>query len=1303
MAELGKPIKVLRVNPDRADVFTSTPEQLRLAIETIQDEYPPERRQSLRSFGDFPEKYRWEHSFSQGDFPAVQVRSLIGLDGIMPLVYMSAVGSDTEEEAESDTFIHVRPAQRTRAIVNNRPAGVAPEELINVIGIQVDPARLGEEIRQGLSSSLRNQIVAGSYDFAGGLSVGLTRAYFSCGPAVPTPPDGNTGPELRLFAEALQRYYDVHRNYGTGLYLSLFMQDPPPAIAEMQTGRHVCILDIARADDSDQLESDQRPLDAALRWVAGRLNAPGPRYKSDTLTLLMGKGMYDVYYWILKEGRDSPEVTTAILSLRIQEKAQSEYLASRKHTYGLRARATRYALLIESMLGKKRLRAVQQAIRSQYKSITTISAARNDPQVVLAALTKKERETILIAYENMIATQESVASNKCPHVPIANRIRRIPSKYDAAYELRKLTKYFQGTADKTPEHSTWILCNNCDHRVICPHAVALVEMEGRDAPYHEIQRVMQQYVGGPQGEGREEGDWEWTNYCRICSERISSFIYGELDELTMGLLGDYDPGLGRIIWGEAMRLQNYMRFDQPADPKKYAEITKHVCYPLLLEAEWEAFQKRRKRASQVDEDGVDDKTRLYAIIFAYAFAFNVIQKGKGAVGWDGVRKGSRPSSYAKTMLLQLLSDHNWLIKKVTDITPEYISERFREALVMIQRDPHEDVTPRGPDTDMIKHIMHIDPSYNYGRMMATIDGKLSWGSNLSAKAARKEFEVVMGTSAPEILDGAPTYARFYETKKGGPVAPPDRDEMPLGFPESLEHWIGGGAKRKGKGHPKRGKTKKGKAKKGKAKRSSTLLHPDPYWSGGVVSLKKARLITRAAYQLWVKYQKNPEYTQDTRPHEFFGHLLNHAKAILRPHKSMQYSDGTYRGVEVQITDLYDEVGSGHVWDIHVFDDGGEYTSAQIAALLGEGHTLSKSVDARCSVCNVLRTETGTLSAEKTYSAYISQTQMQTFFSYYETRCPEGGVHEQDNSEGPCSKCGWLGPTQEYYQKYVGKFLEETRSGEQNITTSYQPAAANPRELTEPVIQMDFGKVLRVAEIGGVLPNVIESIGLTEGRSYDQVMSGTDVPVLTGINDARILQTDAVRRTVGSTYSSLRNYHRLTRKNRAKLADLGEMLDAVGVPRHEHVILPDHLPELPPYDLDYFRRAGIDRVGSMELAKKAHRYIVQWIASFIVSLHDEPGTGPQWLGPLKRELAQHLLAIVLRTGSWHAMPGKFNYLIFYGDTRGSDNESDEIRSQDMGTDNDVTPSSREESEPSMAENRNDLYDQIDYDGLNDEPN
>ncbi len=1423
---------------------------------------------------------------------SILARDAFANPAVRPVVAARGAAADTErEEEDAGHRIRTRAATRVRAIwLDGYDAALASEEPADIAGFAVDPLAAGTAVTLALGSSaflgLDAYAASGAYpapvfaatgpvrppehpvdDGAAELPGDLAALRKNGFALVAIHPPTTAAPEILLrHARAAVNFYLSGAAAATSLArLAAAVRGekgaPPDLLAAVgpisgalsDLGGFIVATE---PEEGPPAGPSQGPTwrDAAdeerLRYLMGRLSKTEPIAADDPgtwafdvspLNDLFRVGAFGVYLYALTEGRDSARLDEflELSAIRHAKATHLEEIARRATVATSRARL--YVTIIEDKFGSARARVVLDALRTAVGSrargapggslaLPSDAVQVNDPDAVLALLSKREREIVEVEYENRRQEWEASVNNKCPHVRLARRLRAATSAEEALAALNELAKYFapdagrrkvaDAVADaagrdggKAPPagETQWLLCRNCGFRTICPHVRDRVRLEARRAPYDELRtRLLKYAVRVRAGEADT-----YTYYCRICSERLAEIIEEDRTAEILGRFGDLDAGLRTKIWTIALVAARNVRFPAPTDERQFASAAAVVVYPLLMAAEEAVAKKGRRRkaprpaaspsandATALGEEDIDPRTELYAVLFVYAYILSLVHDTQGLrgqeVGFVGVKPGAKEGTYAERMLRLVAEEHRGLLSQIEDITPEYIKARFIEAYRLVRKEGAGPLATANPEEELATQTTTIDPIYRYAAAVARVAGDLPLERAAGPAEARREFETVLGASLPAIVktarenakdpalaplylrrSGAEVpaggsldflvkdprvnlYANLYEPKAGAAGAEALKAFRQIAAAAAIpapgiRFWIGAadsrtGAPSRGLGARKHNGRHEKHEKHAKARgRNAVGLTTRPEDSLAAAE----RGYFYEAYRLFALYTKGLTSREafDAYQHDLAevrrsedGLRVVRALASLKPYYDFGFiRTQQYVPVDVPITALYDEDGLPHDWSKNVIyyyapakrAVGGAKTrepreteekeaaapaekeSARELVVKGGPAGVKKAlesgeltpgmalVDLECSVCHTRMSRVADLDSAKAWKSLRAASEIDSFFVFYESRCPEGELHDWDETK--CRKCGLESAVvkevaggrasknkraREYYDRHAAKFAQERREAREKVVEA-GPAREAPPEVDPSAVERakawrpDYTVIVRAAELAGVTPATIEAIGAMEGREYEAIVEGRGAPPPpTAPSDPRIYAADAEVRLFLSDYSILRNFVR-ARKPPQALVDL---VAAAGVPKHEYAGLAGALPDVGAGYNETF--AAVVR---FRPPADAYAFAIQSLCRFVLEVANLANAKniPDWAARLAGSFAKQELQTIMRSQKLFSKPGSFNWAIFEtGDDIVPDQVGDvgeDVLEELLGEDAEEAP-----DDPFSGEN-------MDYDTTEDNPN
>ena len=365
----------------------------------------------------------------------------------------------------------------------------------------------------------------------------------------------------------------------------------------------------------------------------------------------------------------------------------------------------------------------------------------------------------------------------------------------------------------------------------------------------------------------------------------------------------------------------------------------------------------------------------------------------------------------------------------------------------------------------------------------------------------------------------------------------------------------------------------GKASK-KAKPSASTVRSDPGQPKSSTTLYQDALNLTILYSTWVHdddtFKRYLEFLKLAREREVsFREGAMYSKLV--PENNYLTLKGISETRQIReiglarITKLYNEEGEKHVWDRYLWqsDSGGpdlvlsgkEIRDLREKATDGENPLEGyRSVDWISSETGIRWSETDMLSPEKVEKQLRIKSQLKAFFLYYESRCPEGGLHDfGDNTV--CSKCGvdtsLLSVTGRatlkkeataYYEKYSAVFkkastdtrrpVSHARKEGETRRTSTKPGKPPPRNFDKV---LELSKILESEKGRGPTfespQTLIQAMGATEGLTIEEVREGKTQDPPKTVDDPKILAAD------NNVRELLNGYCRIYFRNKGRVANL----------------------------------------------------------------------------------------------------------------------------------------------------------------------
>jgi hypothetical protein len=1171
------------------------------------------------------------------------------------------VARGAKATSEDPKYLYVRPSTRIRAIHDETEVSIAAEEPIVVKEIIIDRATTGDIILRFMNNLLDLPICTetGSY----------TMPVYSV----------LVGKQLQSMPQSMQGRYQ-------GDYIAATMQlradldyhfSGVEAIFKLASSKYtgnIMNMVVPASEHHDTIKHTWRGANAVLR-LEYILNAAGQHscattsniynYDLTPLNILQQMGASHIYLFATIHGRESEDVQRYIdYILTKNEKIRQDEKMNDEATLKI-GKARQLMIIIEDRLGSNRSIEILDKLRT---SIGVRSRAGpggsmadikqtvqvNDPDLVLMALTAREREIVKLEYDNKSKEWAASVNNKCPHIALAYKVHHPLNNRDAQNSLDRLREYFNTTAG-----TTWIMCKSCGFRIICPHFydMTIIKLSGgNNGIFDKICQAMAKY------EMKNTVDQDTAAYCKICGEKMFDT---PAEVVKKNSHFDFNFELKSKIWAMSMRIIPNIQNPIPLDFKNFANNIVETVLPFIIHVETTAIRRRN-----ISDDEIDPRTILYIIIFIYAFILDMIASNP-KVGFTGVKAYSKISVYAERMFKHITEDYRSILEQIEDITLDFIKLQLNGAYKLLRQNVDaEDLNAStiSPEEELVVTSTTIDPIYRYAIKIAKLNGKLPMIAKSPAEI-RNEFETVFGKTLPEIINNAreaakdPILSTIFQRKSVIEIPLGTTFEFLMKNPKiNLYSTIYDPRSVKGGAHNRHVGTKHDKRVNVDTKRvgarhekhvDTKYVHVDTKHVGTKHDKrehderehdKREHEHTIRAYELFVDYTKNiknresyDKYIEEITNFNKKCETIRVEESIndVKPYHDFKFSRNIV-DVVGNITNIYDENGIRHKWNIFIYEGGLEFEDVKSARDRGK-LTNQKLINVKCSVCGILSSETSSLSADKTYEAININFEIDSFYIFYKTRCPIGGIHVLSESSQSCVKCGLISAgDHEYYKKYELRFREQRVE----LHDLYNHVSVAPiREIPNSQLRVefpdwtpDFTFIVKAAEFAGTSTTIIEAIGSMEGRPYGEILAGEGIPPPPDNSmDPRIYSTDAETRLIMSDYNIFRNAANID----PLPIWIAEILEPF--PKGEWKLLRN----LPNIKGDYDEIYNYLRNHKPDLA---YKFIIQSICRLILEIA-APTTLPQWVNTAKAEFAKKEIATILRNQKLFSKHGNFNWSIF----------------------------------------------------------
>lgn len=757
------------------------------------------------------------------------------------------------------------------------------------------------------------------------------------------------------------------------------------------------------------------------------------------MVMAVGLGVLPIVRRVLS-GQDISEFLEchqeAIKTQEVMRRVQEEFHAQV-------AKARQYLVIIEEKLGTKRSQEIITEIRKN-----TGQPEANNPEDVLSACTKRERELVTTEYNSRELLWKAHLNNKCGHLPLAFRLRRAVSTDQMLSTFDKLKHYF---APGHKNQNQMIPCRNCSFPTICPHVVEWVQLMKENAPQSTFHRRLREYADPLPLAGSR------VYFCKICNEQLAHDVSTRAPGKQFGMFGDFREDGQNEMWGAIVRLldpkdanHKILLYDQVVHVTNMATNIVSDIFPLVL-----SFRSKNKLNAQ--------QAKLVMITYVYAAVFNLVisrtdDEHALKIRVNGAPNNAKPAELAKRMLQNLQKIYGGLIK-LAEATFEQVSRQFKDAYVdILKYYGRQIITVQNTAAILLQTIMTCDPIYHYLKVTAARKGDLD-------QKKLDQFEFLVGFKMHDYLRRKPD--KRYATFMAASLAGIGSVQLPIGLepefshtqPEMLFYRDMYGAREK------------------KGGREQVSIADMAFRQFVLFNTKRANKEQLAAYE---KGQAALLQAEERELHKWRIQILvaAHGQVIGGGHLP-------YFKYPAPLTSLYDEDGNKHIWGTFVYRSGKQTKefSRKEAASRPSGW---KYVSTKCSICNATLGETSKLDLAKTTESLKAKSAIGHLLAMYTVKCPEEGLHEFE--KGHCRKCrmpvGLLTPTDASLSEPAAvKFFRKYSS---TIQVEKVDMVLKPPQITQLVwedVKFTFDRtaITEASKIAGVHVNELLNLGDAEGR------------------------------------------------------------------------------------------------------------------------------------------------------------------------------------------------------------------------------
>lgn len=999
-----------------------------------------------------------------------------------------------------------------------------------------------------------------------------------------------------------------------------------------------------------------------IQYIEENLDITLP-YISDIKLMftLQANGIYDLYKSAEIYGIDSSEFKQEFNKIRTIFSRERFAKEMKVKSENIKRIFSVYKNIVESLFSKARLVEIEKKLKRE-----PIVTGRE----ILDFLTDKEKKIVQTEKERREKMFEAMIANKCPHIKIHRRFRKARSDQDMFKQYEILKGFFgerkdigspvgsstdspTGTSVDAPagknkhlDYTYYIICNNCKFPLICPHIAEATELKMQRKGFNAIKYAMGKYM--------EKVSVGSSYHCKICHEVIANVeMYGKyMTEADAEKYSTISDDLKTLLWGEIAGIMRYVQTGILVDVSKVISACILTIYDIIFDIEKQLVKSK----TNTSED-IMNKKKLFIAIYAYAYLSQLMinnQKNntspKAALGdfsekmfeFRDIQKklqlgNKRPSApdYIKFSIMNIVQTKNIIINKIPEITNTFIKDKIIDAFKILAAKGQQSLQFADRTKNIFGELL-LDPLYYYFYRMNMLGepvkrsledpaDKIEYVLRGNLDQLKKRPTVFEDVRLPEFMKNIRIPSDYKLNVAFGlkNLKPPQfgkiyQDAKPI-FNESQPEYI---------------------------KYSFVVFY----------SRFKNRLFDKYVFTdnlFSVDFSRYNELFADFKTVE---DTLMQYKLFARLHNICPYlhfSKRLFTKMQVGLGRNYDEQGRSHKFDIYVGKSTGrskglvETPVSDIVKTLADGRRWDyKVVDRRCSVCDVLYSESDNLSDKKIIEARKHRASVENLFDFYEIICPEGETHEFVGSK--CKKCSitydilnniFSPAAKEYFDKYYKQYLEDLKEARGIIKLSREESPdvksylKTKYESKYAKWNFDFDSVLKMSSNTKINTNLILALGSFTAVDYQDILNGKYVPPRpTSPDHPRILYYESIIQNFIIDYNNVKYFNNTLKPKQY----ISQLVEDSGLQRYEYAQLVS-LPDI----FDNFQ----EKLEYFKYFKKGREIIEFCIQSFAEMCNQLWNYKDSKTKKLRESFVQTVLARILKQQESLTKPGQIKWALF----------------------------------------------------------
>lgn len=430
-------------------------------------------------------------------------------------------------------------------------------------------------------------------------------------------------------------------------------------------------------------------LENLLKRLKGLYEIPVYSY-IQVLAALMDFGIFDLWEHVVVNGFDK-DFDEKINLLQKHHSQHNMHISMLQEKYERYAINVHYISIVQTKYGINRANELDME-----KSI-------------LNQLNADEKKIVERIYLKQKKDWELVQNNKCPHVPLAKKLRHAIS-----HEQIQLFDDIEKFLTKKYDEYNQILCKECELPILCPHVVDELSAVKKNKPMKEIREILLPYVGQTIGE---------SYYCKHCGEQIlESVQLEEVNEFMNELRGENyreenTDALYSHIWSEiAYLVYNRLYFKGVYSVKS---IIQHVVDSIYNDIY--VIETKLNKAKTNTAESIEERSRLYAAIYGIASLILIVKSNPDKI-WFSTKRGQTKKAAKLEELFQqamvIIIDSKTITLRKYNLSNDNLLSILKQAYILIAK--RQAWNDRAPEK-VSQNEVFVDPVYKYFYLGVVID------------------------------------------------------------------------------------------------------------------------------------------------------------------------------------------------------------------------------------------------------------------------------------------------------------------------------------------------------------------------------------------------------------------------------------------------------------------------------------------------------------------------------------------------------------------------------------------------------